>query len=147
MVSNSSVKGRISAKMLENYRARTYCSLPGTRLHSKEAAIDFVNRRGFVYFWPINEVVMPSLWAAVAGDRPVADAHDDPGHVTWGWKDELLSSRVWYYAKVLRKRATMISLEMAPYFYALTDNYGSPEEDYLTLYQQGRITQEAKAVF
>ena len=41
----------------------------------------------------------------------------------------------------------MISLETAPYFYALTENYGSPEEDYLALYQQGRLTQEAKLVF
>jgi hypothetical protein len=28
----------------------------------------------------------------------------------------------------------MISLEIAPFFYALSENYGAPEEDYLTLY-------------
>jgi hypothetical protein len=77
----------------------------------------------------------------------VADAHDDPGHVTWGWKDSLLGGRAWYYAKILRKRATMISLELAPHFYALSENYGAPEEDYLTLYEQGRLTLEAKAVY
>ena len=90
---------------------------------------------------------MPSLWAAVAGDRPVADEHDDPGHVTWGWKDSLLGARRWYYAKVLRKRATIISLEIAPYFYALSENYGSPESDYLTQYEQGRLTRESKLIF
>lgn len=41
----------------------------------------------------------------------------------------------------------MISMKIAPYFYALSENYGSPEEDYLTLYEQGRLTQEAKAVY
>ncbi|RPI20949.1 MAG: hypothetical protein EHM70_25835 [Chloroflexota bacterium] len=116
-------------------------------MRSKEEAIDYVNERGFIYFWPIKDVTFPSLWTAVAGDRPVADAHDDPGHVTWGWKDSLLGKNVWYYAKVLRKRATIISNTVLPYFYALTENYGSPEEDYLTLYQQGRMTLESRMVY
>ena len=137
----------IPSELIQSYRARTFRLLPGRRLTSKEQAIDFVNERGFIYFWPIKEILLPSLWAAVAGDRPVADAHDDPGHVTWGWKDTLLGARRWYYAKVLRKRATLISLEVAPYFYALSENYGSPDDDYLIQYQQGRLTQEAKAVY
>lgn len=90
---------------------------------------------------------MPSLWVAVAGDRPVANNHDDPGHITWSWKDSLLGARRWYYAKVLRKRATLISLEVVPYFYALSENYGSPEDDYLILYEQGRLTQEARLIY
>ena len=90
---------------------------------------------------------MPSLWAAVVGDRPVGDNHDDPGHITWGWKDDALGKRRWYYAKMLRKKATLISLETAPYFYALTENYGSPEEDYLLMYEQGRMTLASKQVY
>jgi hypothetical protein len=132
---------------VQSYRARTYRLLPGMQLNSADDAVAFVNERGFVYFWPINGVNLPSLWAAVAGDRPVADAHDDPGHKTWGWKDSLLGKHRWYYAKVIKKKATMISLEVAPYFYALSENYGSPEEDYLTLYEQGRLTQEAKTLY
>ena len=137
----------ISLESIQSYRARTYRRLPGQRVKTKEQAIEFVNQRGFIYFWPIKDILLPSLWVAVAGDRPVADAHDDPGHVTWGWKDSLLGTRRWYYAKVLRKRATIISLEVAPYFYVLSENYGSPDEDYLIQYQQGRLTQEAKAVY
>ena len=132
---------------LLDYRHRTFRQAPDLRLKTKEQAIDFVNERGFVYFWPIKGILLPSLWTAVAGNRPVADAHDDPGHVTWGWKDSLLGTRSWYYGKVLRKKATIISLEVAPYFYALSENYGSLEEDYLTLYEQGRLTQEAKAIY
>jgi hypothetical protein len=114
---------------------------------TKEQAIAFVNERGYVYFWPIKEVTLPSLWAAVAGDRPVPDEHDDPGHVTWGWKDEMLGKRQWYYAKVLRRRATFISLETLPHFYALSENYGEPDKDYLLQYQEGRLTWEAKTVY
>ncbi len=132
---------------IQAYRAQTFRTAPGTRLTNREEAIAYVNQRGFIYFWPIKEVTMPSLWTAVAGDRPVADAHDDPGHVTWGWKDALLPARVWYYAKVLRRKATLISLEVVPYFYALSENFGEPEQDYLVQYHAGRLTVEAKTVY
>ena len=132
---------------IQSYRARTFGLLPGQRLTNQEDAITYVNERGFIFFWPITGITLPSLWTATAGDRPVADAHDDPGHVTWGWKDGLLGQRRWYYAKILRKKATMIALDVAPYFYALSENYGSPEDDYLTLYEQGRLTLEAKLMY
>ncbi len=130
---------------LEAYRGQTF------RLHqpvsSRAEAVEFVMERGFVYFWPITGIVCPSLWAAVAGQRAVAEAHDDPGHVTWGWKDAMLGTREWYYAKVLRGKGTMISLDLVPYFYALSENFGAPEDDYLAQYQQGTMTREAKAVY
>jgi hypothetical protein len=132
---------------LDSFRRRTFRLDHDLKLKNQQDAIDFVNERGFVFFWPIKGIRYPSLWSAVAGDRPVADAHDDPGHVTWGWKDSLLGKRAWYYGKILRKKATMISLEIAPFFYALSENYGAPEEDYLTQYEQGRMTQEAKALY
>lgn len=131
--------------LLQRYRAQTFRL--DQSLRSKEEAVDYVNQRGFIFFWPITKITLPSLWVAAAGDRPVADVHDDPGHVTWSWKDSLLGKHAWYYAKVLRKKATIISLDLAPSFYALSENYGAPEEDYLTLYEQGRLTQEARAVY
>jgi hypothetical protein len=87
------------------------------------------------------------MWTAVAGDRPVADAHDDPGHVTWGWKDDALPKRIWYYAKVLRRKATVISLDVAPFFYALSRNYGSIEEDHLVAYEDGCLTLAARNIY
>jgi hypothetical protein len=141
------MQGKINPESLQNYRSLSFRVLPEHRLKTKEEAVQYVNQRGFIFFWPIKNIRMPSLWTAVAGDRPVADAHDDPGHVSWGWKDELLCKNQWYYAKILRKRATIISKEIMPYFYALSENYGSPEEDYLTIYEQGRLTQEAKSIY
>jgi hypothetical protein len=129
---------------IKAYRRKTY--RPGA-IRTRAEAIAFVRKRGFVYFWPIQGVELPSLWVAVAGDRPVPSEHDDAGHVTWGWKDSLLGKRRWYYAKLLRKKATLIGLEAAPYFYALTENYGSLEDDYLIQYEAGRMTQEAKRIY
>jgi len=129
------------------YRAETYRTRQDLRVETKEEAIAYVNARGFVMFRPIKGVVMPSLWTAVAGDRVVPNEHDDPGHVTWGWKDSLLGRRRWYYSKVLRKKATIISLDVVPYFYALSENFGSPEDDYLTQYRDGMMTTEAKQIY
>jgi len=137
----------LDLKKLNSYRARTFCLPPSPRVTSPKAALDFVNTRGFVYFWPIKGIDLPNLWTAVAGNRVVADKHDDPGHITWRWKDNALGRKIWYYAKILRRKATMISLETAPYFYALSENYGSPEEDYLLAYEEGRLTQAAKQVY
>ncbi len=137
----------ITADAVADYRMRTFRLSEAARLQSAQDALDYVNQRGFVYFWPIKGVLFPSLWTAVAGNRPVADKHDDPGHVTWGWKDGMLDKRQWYYAKILRGKATMISLETAPYFYALSENYGDPENDYLQLYEDGLLTREAKLLY
>lgn len=129
------------------YRSETYRIGPERRVGTREEAIAFVQERGFVHFWPIKDVTLPSLWVAVAGDRPVPNAHDDPGHVTWGWKDEMLGARRWYYAKVLRRKATFIALDVVPSFYALSENYGDPAEDYLLQYEEGRMTWEGKAIY
>ncbi len=132
---------------LQTHRQRTFNLPPVKRVSSPSQALSFINQRGFIFFWPIAGIDMPSLWTAVAGDRPVSDKHNDPGHITWGWKDNALDKKIWYYAKILRKKATMISLEIVPYFYALSENYGSPDEDYLVAYEEGRLSQAAKQVF
>jgi len=137
----------LDLEKLKAHRARTYNLPPYKKLSGPAQAQDFVNARGFIYFWPIKGIDFPSLWTAVAGDRPVPNEHDDPGHITWGWKDDALDKRVWYYAKVLRRKATIISLDLAPYFYALTENYGDYKEDYLIPYEDGRLPQGAKQVY
>lgn len=137
----------LSVSILDSYRQKVYRTRLEDRLRTLEEAIDFVNQRGFAFFWPIQRVNLPSLWVAAAGDRPVADEHDDPGHITWGWKDQLLGKKVWYYARILCRRNTIISLRLLPYFYALSPNYGDPTQDYLDQYHCGTLTLEAKQVY
>lgn len=138
---------KIDLDRLASHRARTYNLPPSRPLASQSQARRFIRERGFVYLWPIKGVDLPSLWTAVAGNRPVADQHDDPGHITWTWKDDALPKRIWYYAKILRRKATMISLEVAPFFYALSENYGSAEEDHLLAYEQGHLTLAARNIY
>ncbi len=137
----------IDTNKLEKYRERTFCFLTRNHLRSKQDAIDFVNTRGAVFFWPIKGIVFPSLWGAVAGNRNVPNDHDDPAHVTWQWKDDLLGKRAWFYAKVIRQKSTIISLDLIPDFYALSPNYGDPEADYMISYEEGVLSSEEKLVY
>lgn len=134
-------------KRAAHYRERTYRTALSLRLHGPQDAVDFVNERGFVYFWPIKDHDLPNLWYATVGARPVPNNHDDPGHVTWGWKDDLLDKRVWYYAKLIHKKATIVSLAMVPYFYTLSPNYGDYENDYLVQYRNGLMSAEMKNIY
>ena len=137
----------IHAEILSAYRCQTFRIAPHLQLKSEEEAVEFVNQSGFIFFWPASNLVLPSLWTATVGDRPVPDQHDDPGHITWDWKDKLLSRKVWFYGRVLYQRNAMISLKDLPYFYALSPNFGDPEYDYLDQYQAGQLPMEAKNVY
>ena len=129
------------------FRLKNFHQSPGDHLQTSDQAVAFVNHLGFILFWPDPKMDLPNLWQAVAGKRPVPDNHDDPGHITWNWKDSLLDKKVWYYARTLRHRNTMISLDLIPTFYALSPNFGSPEDDIHDQYMQGEIPLEAKLIF
>lgn len=115
---------------------------------SPEQARAFVNDIGFCFFWPIKDIEMPSLFHAIAGRvRDVPNEHGDPDiSRSWGWKDNALGKRWWYYGKLLRRRATLISLDLLPYFYAASENFGDLT-DYLDEYQDGLLSAEAKDIY
>lgn len=130
---------------LKKYRYQTYRLEPELRLQTLDDAVDFIEERGFITLWPIQGIDLPSLWSAVAGDRPVASNHDDPGHVTWGWKDNMLDKRRWYYGKLLRGKATLVSLDTLPSFYALSKRVADLD-DFREAYHAGHLTREAKLI-
>ncbi len=135
------------SEILFRYREKTFKTCPEIALRNERDAIKYVNERGFILFWPNKDLVFPNLWHAVAGDRPVADNHDDSAHITWRWKDNQLGKKRWYYAKIIRQRSTMVSLDLLPNFYALSPNYGDPEQDYLLSYENGELSSEEKTVY
>ncbi len=92
---------------------------------------------------------MPSLWDAIAG-RMVKTTNKHSGYEierTWGWKDDALNKRLWYYGKLIRSRATLVGLHFLSNFYALSENYGDYEHDYLEEYRAGQLSAEAKAIY
>jgi hypothetical protein len=138
----------ITERQIELLRAHIYHRTKTRRVQTPEAAVQFVNEMGFCFFWPIAGIELPNLFHAIAGKvRDVPMAHDDADlSKCWSWKDEALGRRKWFYAKLLCKRATLISLEFLPVFYALSPNYGD-DEDYLQEYEAGLLSRDAKNIF
>ena len=119
------------------------------RVTTREEAAQFVDDVGFCFLFPIQGLEMPSLWDAIAG-RVVKTTNKHSGYEierTWGWKDEALDKRVWFYGKLIRNKATLVSLDFLPNFYALSENFGDYEHDYLEEYKTGQLTSEAKQVY
>lgn len=138
----------MKAEEIQQQREFNYRRTPERRVRTPEEARVFVEEVGFCHFWPVKGVELPNLFHAIAGRvRPVPMEHDDPDiGKCWGWKDDSLDKRWWYYGKFLRRRATLISLAELPYFYALSENYGSLD-DHLQEYADGRMTVEAKMIY
>jgi hypothetical protein len=130
---------------IREHRSETFGLSESTRVSSLEGAIDFVKQRGMMFFWPVKKIDLPDLWTAVAGPRPVASAHDDPGHITWRWKDSMLDQKRWYYGKLLRSNATLVSLELLPKFYALSERVADLD-DFRLAYEAGHLSREARLI-
>ena len=129
-------------------RARRYRRRMDLRIQTLEAAIEYVNDVGFAMFFPIKGVEAPSLFDAVAGRvRAMSSAHDDPDiSLCWGWKDASLGKDYWYYAHLLRRKATLIAPRLWGAFYALTRNYGDLH-DYQEQVRDGIMTHEARQIY
>jgi hypothetical protein len=129
-------------------REERYCRTADRRIQTVDQARAFVERVGFCFLWPIKGIEMPSLFHAIAGRaRRVPNKHNDPDlSKCWSWKDRALGKQWWYYGKLLRRKATLISLDLLPAFYACSDNYGSLD-DYEEEYRAGTLTAEAKRVY
>jgi hypothetical protein len=138
----------LTPQQVEHWRDVRYRRRPHLRLRSSQQALEFVNEAGFCFLFPVKTVEMPTLWEAICGEtRPLPVAHDDVelGYA-WNWKDELPSRGLLYYGKLLFKKPTLVSLDLLPHFYALSENYGDVE-DYLLEYQDGKLSEEAKRIY
>jgi hypothetical protein len=134
--------------ILEARQAR-YRRRRDLRITTPTEAQTFVDDVGFCFLFPIQNVEMPSLWDAIAG-RVVKTTSKHSGYEierTWGWKDDALNKKWWYYGKLIRGRATLVNLSFLPNFYALSENYGDYEHDYLEEYRAGQLSSEAKAIY
>lgn len=139
----------LSLETLRELRAERYHQRPHLRVRTETEALQFLEEVGLCLLFSAREIELPSLWGAICGqDRPLPDHHNDYElGLAWEWKDSLPVAGKVLYGKFLRKKPVFISLDLAPYFYALSPNYGDPDQDYLQDYQEGRLSVEAKQVY
>jgi len=139
----------LTLESLMQARAVRYYQQPHLKVHTRAEALAFLNEAGLCLLFSANNIELPSLWGALCGeDRPLPRHHDSKElGLAWRWKDSLPIEGKVLYGKFLRKKPVFISLGLAPFFYALSPNYGDPAEDYMHDYLDGRLTVEAKQVY
>lgn len=139
----------LTLEALRAARAGRYRQRPDLVVRTEAEALAFLNDVGLCLLFSDRTIDLPTLWGALCGwDRPVPAHHDDYElGLAWDWKDSLPIARQVLYGKFLRKKPMFISLDLAPYFYALSPNFDDPESDYLDDYRDGRLPVESKQVY
>jgi hypothetical protein len=114
------------------------------RISSRRGAAAWVDRVGIAALLPGADLVLPSLWEAVAGTREVDWAvRDEEGRQTftpemakcWAWKDELPEQRLVCAGKHLGRWSALLAPRLVPALYALTGRSGRPED-----FRSGELT-------
>jgi hypothetical protein len=139
----------LTGDLLHAVRAERYRQRPHLRVQTEGEALDFLNDVGFCLLFSAKEIELPSLWGALCGgDLPLPNHHDNRElGLAWQWKDKLPIEGKVLYGKFLRKKPVFVSLDLVPYLYALSPNYGDLVGDYLQDYLDGRLSVEAKQVY
>jgi hypothetical protein len=139
----------LTVESLREARAIRYRRRPHLRLQDETEALQFLNDVGLCLLFSAKDVELPTLWGAICGDdRPLPGTHRDHNlGLAWDWKDRLPIAGKVLYGKFLRQKPVFVSLELAPYFYALSPNFGNLAKDYVQDYEDGRLSVEAKQVY
>jgi hypothetical protein len=106
-------------------------------IKSLRGAATWIDHVGIAALLPGSDLVLPSLWEAIAGSREVdwATTDDTGRHVftpemakCWAWKDELPERDLACVGKHLGRWSALIAPRVLPALYALTGRSGRPKD-------------------
>lgn len=128
-------------------RRQAYRQTAPRRIRSEDEALRFIDEVGFCFIFSAEGAELPTLYHAIRGDAaPQVNFHDHATGLAWDWKDSLPIRRACFYGKLLRNKPVLVSLEMFPHFYALSDNFGDLD-DYVQEYEDGHMSYPAKQIY
>ena len=128
-------------------RNHVYRRTPERRLHREREALSFINEVGFCFLFSAEGSEAPTLFEAILGEpSDWTGQHDRETGLVWRWKDSLPVAKKCFYGKLLRAKPVLVSLDLFPYFYAVSGNYGDLDQ-YLQEYQDGKVSLAAKQIY
>lgn len=143
------MKLQFTTEEIERWRDHVHRRTPERAVRTSAGALRFINNAGYCFAFKSVHSELPCLWHATVGERnPVMPhhTHHDPGiSFVWEMKNVLPAEGKVYYGKILKRRPTFVSLELFPYFYALSRRTGSPH-DHEEACRRGEISPLARDV-
>jgi hypothetical protein len=122
---------RDEARALAEYRRRLWRTGPGARVPTLGRAARFIDEVGLCLLFGCEEIPLPKL----EGCGP-------PDFEWWEWKDQLQERRRAYLGRVVRRKATLVALDLLPAFLALY-YAGGGAEVYDEEHHRGRLGDDA----
>ena len=110
------------------------------RVKTAVDAVRFIDHVGFCMLFPVKNVVLPSLYYAMARRRPTG--WGKYSQAIWKWKDDLPKKRHAFYGRYFKGRGTFISLKLLPHFLAMQGTAVGPAGAE-AFYKTGRISRDA----
>ncbi len=112
----------LSKKKLDEYRHRKWRLGPRSRLTTLEQTADFLDDVGMCLLFACRDIPLPKIYDCAADDVN-----------WWSWKDRLQEQKSGYIGRLARRKATLVSMELLPAFYAVYQSgggYAMYEEEY-----------------
>lgn len=122
---------RLLAGALREYRCRVWRAGPGAGVRSLRGAAAFVKQVGLCLLFGCEEIPLPKL-----------ELCGPPDFEWWEWKDRLQERRQAYLGRVIRRKATLVSLDLLPAFLGLYYASGGVEV-YDEEHHHGRLSEDA----
>jgi hypothetical protein len=140
---------RLADEWAERRRWR-FRQTPDRRVHTIDEALAFVDEVGLCVFQG-EKGGLPSFYGAIAGrdgPAPKWGQHDRAYGQAWDWKDKLFSQGRVYYGKALGDFRLLASRAILPYLIAAcAPGPVGDADDYLELYQDGKLGADAKSIY
>ena len=124
----------VSKKEIMDYRRRLWRLAPKGRLRTLEQAAGFVDEVGMSLLFACRDIPLPKLY----------DCATD-GANWWAWKDVLQERKRAYNGRLVRHKATLVSMKLLPAFYAVYLT-GGGHAMYEEEYYWGKLGQLANSV-
>jgi hypothetical protein len=122
----------LNQKDIDEYRRIKWHLKLALRITSELQAIKFINNVGMSLLFACQDIPLPKMAQSAQSDE----------WDWWEWKDTLQAKKKWYNSRVVKKKATLLSMELLPCFLSLYYKSGGCEV-YDEEYYYGKLTEPA----
>ena len=98
----------ITKREISEYRQALWREAPGASLRSLRDAARFLDAVGMCLLFACRDIPLPKLYYCSANDAN-----------WWSWKDILQAKKLAYNGRLVRRKATLVSMELLPAFLAV----------------------------